>query len=488
VGKSGTFHPSGNPGYDTTAADIDAMLDGFHEKNLRRLVLYFHGGLVSADSGMDTAARITRYVTDGSTSHPVSFVWETGLAETVKQNFSTIAGSDFFKKLLVKIIRVAGKQLGIDLDPLIGGSKGVGNMSDAEIEAQLMQLAPFDDTAVNPGKRSPLLAVPVAAQTDAYIDTAVAPDVTEDINEEIQGDPAFMALAAAEKPAAQAGLMKDGIFDTPVAGQKGIVSLIALIKAGVKVVLAVIKRHMKKRDHGFYSTIIEEIFREVYIADIGSGVWGFMKEKAANIWATDDFSGNPPDWHAGTYFLKKLTEYQKEKGPLTIDLVGHSAGAIVICELFKAVAERGLGFTFRKVIFMAPACRCELFSETVLKNPALYTDLRIFTMSDANEVNDRLLSFVYPRSLLYFISGLLEKDEFDAYILGLERHITNIAPYDGDDTLKAIAAYLKTDGLMIYSATLAGALQGCRSGSLHHGDFDNDKESTLDSIVYLIKP
>ena len=65
-----------------------------------------------------------------------------------------------------------------------------------------------------------------------------------------------------------------------VAGQKGIFSAAALVKAAVAITVRVIRRHIQKRDHGFYPSIIEEILREFYIADFGSWLWGQMKQKA----------------------------------------------------------------------------------------------------------------------------------------------------------------------------------------------------------------
>lgn len=488
VGKNGTFRPSGDPVFDTTAADVDQMIQKLKDQNQKRILLYFHGGLVKAASGMETAARIVKYATERSTSHPICFVWETGLTETLFQNLGTIKDSDFFKKLLVKIIKVAGKQLGIDLNNTLAGSKGVGSMTDHEIKAQLEKEAPFEETSVDVGKRSVTLnAAPEQIADEQYYDFVVKPEVTAALDEEITNDPELITLASQQKYPDEAKLMKNSIADTPENGQKGILSFGKLIVVAVEITVAVIKRHMRKRDHGFYPTIIEEILREIYVAEIGAWAWGGMKSKAKDMWNKDDFTGAPEDWHAGAYLLRKLVEYQEASGELTIDLVGHSAGSIAVCELIDAVAERDIKLKFRNILFMAPACRCELFARTVLKHEELYQRLRIFTMLEVNERKDRLVPVIYPRSLLYFISGVLEPDAVDAFILGLQRQIIGNKPYDSEPVLEKIKTFLVTNDRIVYSATEDGALEGLRSGSLRHGDFDNDKETTLDSIFHLLK-
>ncbi len=483
VGKHGTFSPTGNQLFDTTSADVDKIFESLKDGD--RLLLYFHGGLVNVKSGMDTAERITRYVTTGTQSHPVSFVWETGLIETLTQNLDVIWSSEFFKRLLVKVIKVAGKNLGIDVKGL-DGSKGVGGMRDEEIWDQLKRAEPFEDTVEVTGKRSVSLKW-VGDDDLNELDDIIGKEIKADMEEEIESDQLLIDAATAEKPPLEADLMRNTIAGTKAQGEKGILSLAKLITAAVKIVVAVVKRYMKKRNHDFYPTVVEEIFREIYIADIGTLLWGLMQTKAKDMWKEDSFTGNPEGYHAGSYFLKKIIDFQATGAKLTIDLVGHSAGSIAICELVDAVVKRKMDIKFRHVIFMAPACRCELFADTLLKNRDIMEDFRIFTMSDEYEKKDHLVPVIYPRSLLYLISGILEKDSFDAYVLGLQRHITGRVPYDNEEVLNDIKAFVEEKGHIVYAVTEPGAAEGHVSGSMKHGNFDNDKETTLDSIVSIIK-
>lgn len=107
-------------------------------------------------------------------------------------------------------------------------------------------------------------------------------------------------------------------------------------------------------------------------------------------------------------------------------------------------------------------------------------------MEDKYEIKDRLVKGLYTRSLLYLVSGILEGKESDAYILGLQRHIEANTPYDADETLKAIAQFMKDDHHVVYSVSDQGAIDGMKTTSVSHSGFDDDKESTLDSMVYLI--
>jgi hypothetical protein len=489
VGKDGTFKPSGNQEYDTTAGDIDALFEDLRAQQQKKILLYFHGGLVSANSGMDTAQRIFKYVTNGSTHYPIAFVWETGLFETIGQNIETIGQSDFFKKLLPKILKVAAKQLGLDI-PSALGAKGIENLSDEELQAELSKENPFEDYSVNPGKRSTSTVSNFTADSEEEnIMIMLVPEIEAELDEQIRSDEELLAAADAEKSPQEAKLMRPGDV-AGKAGAKGIFSAVSLVKSAVIITFKVVKRFIQSRDHGFYPTIIEEILREYYVADLGTWVWGRMKYKAQAMWSPDEFSNvDKLKWHSGSYLLKKLVEYQNDNGPLTIDLVGHSAGSIAICELLRAVTDRGIPLKFRNVIFMAPACRAELFHSSFLQKvqaqPDLVRSFRCYTMSDAYETKDRLVPGLYTRSLLYFISGVLEENAFDAYILGLHRHIAAQKPYNTAE-LVAINAFVSTNSRIVYSVTENGAHDGLRSTSERHGDFDNDQEATLDSMIYMI--
>jgi hypothetical protein len=485
IGEKGTFYPGNNPIFNSTPKEIDDLFLHFLNNDITKLALYFHGGLVSAESGMETAQRVVKYITQDTDAHPICFIWETGLRRTIVQNLDTIGQSEFFKKLLIKILKVAGRHLNIEALDAIGTAKGMESMSEREIAAELKKDAPFENYQISVQAKSASVLDAKTLVDDVTIETRLRLQVEAELEEEIEDDVQLKSLAAQEKPEAERKLMNREYKDVTEEGDKGIISAVQLIAAAVKITLRVIKRHLQKQDHDFYPTVIEEILREIYVADLGNWLWGNMKQKASDMWKSNNFQDNYQDWPAGSYFIKKLEEHQQHIGTkLTVDLIGHSAGSIVICELIRKLSQGGDNIQFRHIIFMAPACRCDLFDSTILALPASFTSFRCFTMKDEMEKKDHLVKFIYPRSLLYLISGILEK-ESDACLLGLQRHITGNEPYTGD-MFSRIANFLKTEGNIVYAITDAEAADGLRSGAITHGGFDDEKEITLESIMHLI--
>lgn len=486
IGKKGTFNPVANPIFNSTPQEIDDLFLELEHKKVSKIALYFHGGLVSAESGMETAERIVAHATRSTNAHPICFIWETGLTKTITDNLDTIAKSEFFKKLLVKILKVTGRRLGIEIPDTVGTAKGVDNLTDGEINAELKKSAPFEDYQISVQAKSASVVLAESLSDAAAIEARLRPEIEAELEEEIESDFQLKQLAADEKSEAEDKLINPQYKATAAGeGDKGVISAVQLIKAAVEITIRVIKRHIQKRDHDFYPTVVEEVLREIYVADLGSWVWGNMKQKAADMWKQSDFQGDYRNWPVGAYFIKKLTEYQQIAGTqLTIDLIGHSAGSIVICELMRTLTHNVSPLRFRHILLMAPACRCDLFDETILADTNRFTAFRCFTMKDELEKKDHLVKFLYPRSLLYLISGILEQ-ESDACILGLQRHITGAQPYTGD-MFKRVIHFLTPAGNIVYAVTDAQALDGLRSGAITHGGFDDEKESTVDSIMYLI--
>jgi len=74
------------------------------------------------------------------------------------------------------------------------------------------------------------------------------------------------------------------------------------------------------------------------------------------------------------------------------------------------------------VIFLAPAVTYDQFDATLANHQSRIAHFRSFGMTDDWEIADRLLPVVYPRSLLYFVSGLLE-ETIDEPLVGMERFL-----------------------------------------------------------------
>lgn len=469
VGPQGTFRPSG--AIHTTPADVDAIFAHLESRQITKLTVHFHGGLISEKSGAEIAGKMTPLY-QAAGSHPVTFVWETGLVETVTRNLGTIQHTGLFKKILGFVLKKATKKLGID--PL---GKGAGaELSDADIEAELAKTDPFGALAFQAGAKGG--AAPLG---EGDLQT-LRQEVEAELEEDLDGDADFQALLETEAPATPL-LNQDALVATPADQQKGVVTLAKAAKALAGITVRVTRRFFQERDHGFYPTVVEEILRELYVADLGEWVWGGMKTVAGQMWSPNDgLAGD--DRHAGRYFLERLADVQRQTG-ITVDLVGHSAGSIAICEMLRAAAKAQLDIKVRHILFLAPACRSDLFFEEVVKHKARYASFRSFTMLDSFETHDRLVNPIYTRSLLYFISGVLEP-EVDAPLAGMERYLSGRKPYD-DAVLSGVRAFLLEPGLsrLVLSVTGGTAGPGLQSASTSHGGFDDD-DLTRASLAALI--
>lgn len=122
--RGGQFSSDGS--MTTSAQDVDTLIDQHLEAAMAaaqaqqqplRIVLYAHGGLVSENAGLMQAYRLLHWWRENNI-YPISFVWETGLLDTItdllkkalglgKRAFDIFAGSDF-------VIEKASRALGID--------------------------------------------------------------------------------------------------------------------------------------------------------------------------------------------------------------------------------------------------------------------------------------------------------------------------------------------------------------------------------------
>jgi hypothetical protein len=73
-----------------------------------------------------------------------------------------------------------------------------------------------------------------------------------------------------------------GVLDELAAtdeGARGLVGAIALAKKAVEVLAHVIRRFRGGTDHGVYPTVLEELLREFYLANVGGALWATIKRE-----------------------------------------------------------------------------------------------------------------------------------------------------------------------------------------------------------------
>jgi hypothetical protein len=467
LGSDGTLKPNGQN--VTTVPEIDAIFEYLEETNQSKLTLHFHGGLVSEVSGLATAKEMSAVYANAG-AHPVAFIWKTGLLTTIKDNLTTINETKLFKKLGALAIKHAMKALGLSIP-----GRGAGQaLSLSEIQSRMasgMQFEEFDATARG--------AAQVTKESELQV---MEPDIRASIEEDVEADGSIEHLLQTEAPTI-------ALFNLPAVQpsvsdrQRGIVAVAKLSIGIAQIVLRVVRRYINNRDHGFYPTVVEELLRQFYMADLGQWVWGNMTRKAATLWNSN--SGLQSEAiHGCRYFLERLCKLQAKRSEFIVDLVGHSAGSIVICQMLKTARSEGLSLRVRRIIFMAPACTSELFHDEIVQQSCQYEQFRMFTMSDDYECKNQLVPLVYPRSLLYLVSGILD-DHPDEPVAGMTRFMQN-PPFSGSKLL-SIASFLRTPGSdrLVLSKTADNAPRGLRCTAERHQDFD-ENGPMQDSLIYLI--
>jgi len=179
--------------------------------------------------------------------------------------------------------------------------------------------------------------------------------------------------------------------------------------------------------------------------------------------------------------------------------VGHSTGGVFIDHLLTTVkSELGSDSKFRAdIAFLAPACTTRDFADMLDQSEDLIRTFRLFTMTDTAECADHLAKQAYPRSLLYLVAGVLEReDDNSAYtpLVGLARYL---APEDTlprllvssraqRARLARVRSFFEQPDRVVLSPSESDAPAGRQAAALKHGDFDDDP-MVLQSVATIMK-
>ena len=461
------------------------------------VVLHCHGGLVKESSGRKTAARLYD-VYQGAGAFPVFFVWEAGLFETLGNNLGEIAQEEFFRLLWKRVVRIVSRktsqtdgQRAASALPLVD----TGTIERAIDESLLRDGAGADrvdelarsEPAVQPAAELSELEQ-VQLERDLQFDAELLLEVQRISNglrepadiladEQLRGAaPVRGSSRTLMDPAAIGTLV-----DSPDPGARGVVSLLKVAKAVVMIAARVIARMVRHRDHGLHATIVEEILREFYVANAGGAIWELMKKDTADCFRND------PQVFGGTCFLEALAQEMRDQHTSPrIVLVGHSTGAVFISHFMDAAATRLPAATTVDIIFLAPAARFELTASTFATHAGRIHAVRSFGMKDAVEKADRLVPVLYPHSLLYFVSGVVERGD-DVPIVGMARfHDAGHYPSVAFPEVEQVRRFLQGQSNGTVWSTVENVGVGINSMSEHHGDFDNDAV-TLQSVQDIIR-
>ncbi|QKE62388.1 hypothetical protein HNE05_03115 [Aquipseudomonas campi] len=448
------------------------------------IALHFHGGLVSSSSAQGIAARLTEHYQSAG-AYPLFFVWESGLLEAIRNNLKDILQDKVFHELLKKASEWVLK-------------KGTGTIvtrgSGQTVEVDRLR-RDFDLWLSGQAAEPPIReTAPPAAQTFKNLQTDEE-ELANEIAAEIELDPVFeqtiAGLAVASQRVASVTTRGAGIEPLPVqvlidagaleqmlphqpATTKGGIPWLSVARFVAKVVIATLQRYLNKRDHGAYTTIVEEVLRAAYLDKVGQVIWNQMKKDAgADAFGAADAVGDVV-LQAWKRCLDEGTSAPR------ITLIGHSTGAIYINAWLRRSAQLTPGLKY-DLVLLAPACRTEEYVAMLSQCGAQIGQVRMFAMQDAVEQQDRLVPILYPRSLLYFVSGVVE-GEVDIPLLGMQRFLADPATFD-QGYMNQLRQHLDQGDRAVWSIADLGP--GKHSASVAHGDFDNDA-ATLDSLAHIL--
>ena len=474
----------------TPPAKVDEMVRALVASG--KGVVHFHGGLVSEKSGRRVAENLLPVYTEAG-AYPIFFIWRSDV-RSILRNLPEIAEEEIFGRLRNTLV---GHLAGRMRDRRGGKSAGAGPLSPRRVDEELERLqrddVPFDEL-VPAGEFAELTREELDEfEFDIVNDEPLLAAVGAAVGAGAGGAKGAHAGDGTQQPTL---LDADAIAELrgdAADGAKGIFETAALALKAKRVLRAVAERYRGGRDHGLYATVVEELLREFYLGPTVTAIWTAMKRETLETFEPVANGAQP---RGGARFLEALTKAIDGTSLPDITAVGHSTGAVFINNLMATVErerERGAGgglpaeFRFRRIVFLAPACTFTDFAAVLGRWDHLWERFRMFTMNDAAERRDRLVPVVYPHSLLYFVSGLLERDaegrsEAGKPVVGLQRWVQG--PDSELAELTDVRAFLAAHGDQIVWSPVDGG-PGLSAGAEQHGAFDEDRR-VQDSLKVFI--
>jgi pimeloyl-ACP methyl ester carboxylesterase len=475
-------------------AGLAAIFEALRRDRPERLVIHFHGGLISREAGQAAAEVLAPYY-GGAGAAPIFVIWESGWLEVVKQQLAAIFNEGIFQRIQRRVTQFVRGKLDKEMGP--GGSRGPGaelpmpmqSTIDDEIEKGRAGQPIFTDLPLD---QLPPNVVPTPD------DTGLSPTERQQIQEEIESDYALQqnleAIAAGRQPvtsgtARSAGtaaptLMEPSVLDEiapiPAPGQapRSVISTFMVARHIARAVGGIVWRVANSRGHGVYLTIIEEILREFYVGAAGKFLWDGMKTEIDNAFTA------APD-RGGAALVKGLrTAWQDDFKP-KVTLVGHSAGAIYVARLLCELNDKMPEDFAVEIVLIAPACTFTTLADALQTAGKRVQGMRIFGMGDGTERQDALVPLLYPASLLYFVAGVLE-EESDSPLVGMARYYQ--APYTGGKfaAVEAVKAFELLKRQHAFAWSQISGFDGANCDMTSHGGWVH-AANTRDSVMHIIE-
>jgi len=482
-----------------TRDDIEQMVDDAVAK--KRIVIYFHGGLVSESSGLTTAKRLGTLL-EGADAYPIFFVWRSGALEIITANVTEIVREELFERMLRRVLAWSVGKVHEATDARAGG---VVKATPVELDTELARRRRDNQGEEPYVEESPTGSEELTEEEkEAFVRDA---ESDQDLYRAVEGAIASRDLTVKREDGSRGAptvppvpskidddVLRE-IADGDFEGQRGLATILTLAKKLLVVLENVLSRYRNGTDSGIYPTVVDEIMRAFYFADVGGGVWQAMKKETFDTFGTGGSRG-------GRLFLDALADKLPDDGSIEITLVGHSTGAVFIDNFLTEVVRRRKESdhplpekTRFQIVLLAPAATSLHFADTLAAAEPSIHRLRMFTMDDVTERADRVAGAVYPRSLLYLVSGAFERTNDKSAltpVLGLARYLEPelkkvlASPLSKSAKLVEVRKFFDTADRIVRSPSPAGAAEGFRATAKSHGDFDDDAE-VLDSLVHMVK-
>ena len=465
----------------TSRADLKAAFASLARSPERdHLLVHFHGGLVSRAGAMANARKLLPVLTSGG-AYPIFFVWNSDLLTQLIRNLHDIANEEVFRHLAKRVTRLVLGKLGET-----GGARGgrLALKSPKEIPDNLKKLSKFAEQEER--KYAGKKVKPVSPQQKKQFEQELKldPVLKKDTQriaaglrteKEIQRDLKAAARGGPPARGSRKTLMSPRVLaeiskESKDTDTRSMTLLVTLAKYAVTIVIAVVKRFATGRDHGLYTTVVEEICRELYIDTIGGSIWSAMKKDTEDAFQ---------DGRGGAAFIEEVATWWKPGRRIT--LVGHSTGALYIGRFLRHLHGHLPAAAKCGVVFLAPACSFAFVHENLDVLQKRASHIRLFGLCDATERGYWEVPGIYKGSLLYLVSGLFELDEVDLPILGMERYFSGAKPYHQKELL-AVRKYL--NGNCVWSVAQGTLGRGCTAPK--HGGFHEDNE-TLSSLKHILQ-
>ncbi|MDB5073617.1 MAG: alpha/beta hydrolase [Candidatus Eremiobacteraeota bacterium] len=485
---SGLLLDPATPGTDITSdnmmvLDTNGRFDKTSRKNLAdafiayrdradqpRLALFFHGGLVSTKTGIAGASQLLQKyaVPEAGNAYPFFTVWETGIEQVLHDHWETVLRSALFQSLFGHISGAVGDPDAAPADLVVAPARSPLTAADKVALRSAVDSDPVVIRAVEAVLGSVVLddvSAPAALlpMTPASIDIAY---LDPDVKRKIVGASAHAFTAAS---------VEFNFFSFGV--------------GAVEAAVRIIERYSTGRWHPGACTITEEIARQFYVGPLGNAVWSEMKDQVAAGFATPERGGS-----ALVQELAKLI--QERQGGVRLTIAAHSAGSIYASVLLEKLDEALASVSFEwgaDFVFFAATIRMDRFAETLNRVQRRTSGFRAFQLGEQFESTDSILKLgkdtavippltaLYPGSLPYAIAGVLEDDDGDTPLLGMERYWRDT--YDDpifSDSVAPVRAFVDAiEGGRVTSSQPASGMPGRRSTAATHGGMPLDPETVI---------